>query len=169
MNNSSRRKTQLLSSRTTTLNKVIFPALWLSLFGIGAIGVLIHSGQKDMPPALPIIFPSMWLMGLLICWLLCFPLKHVTLDSSTLRVRGLTKEIEIPLTDVVSVSGSFMQNPETITLRLRHSTNFGQKIKFMPEQRFFRLTTHPTIVLLREMIDLANKTANIVDPPSAFE
>jgi hypothetical protein len=156
MDKLAKKEIQRLSSGCTIVNKVVFPAIWLTVFGIGAVVVLIGVDPKAMSFELKIIFPFMWLFGLVLMLVFCFPLKHVTLDSSSLHIRGLMQEIEIPLTEVVSVSGSFLQNPETITLALRHPTIFGQKIKFMPKQRFFRFTTHPTIRLLRDLIDSAN-------------
>lgn len=141
-----------LSSSSTTWYKIGFPSIWLSAFGIASIVMLFNAGRKDLPPEFPIIFPCFWVFGLCLCSILCFPLKHVGLAGSILKVRGLKEEIEIPLSEVVSVSGTFMQNPETITLRLKHSSIFGSKIKFMPSHRFFRFTPHPTLVFLRELI-----------------
>jgi hypothetical protein len=142
-----------LSSSATTWHKTVFPTLWLSMFGIGAIVSLLPGGSKDMLPAFPIILPCMWLFGLGLVFFLCFPLKHVSLVGSVLKVRDRKQEIEIPLSEVASISGSSMGKPETITLRLRHATAFGSKIKFVASYRFFTFGPHPTVKLLRELME----------------
>jgi hypothetical protein len=136
-----------LSSTLTTFYKVIFPAIWLSGFGVGTFAVLISS---NVPKELHVIFPAAWLFGLLVCWFLCFPLKHVSILDGDLHVGGLRRTIIVPLSEVTAVTGSVMQNPESITLWLKHESAFGPKIKFMPELRFFRFSTHPTVTLLND-------------------
>ncbi|HEY5552189.1 MAG TPA: hypothetical protein VIK52_09880, partial [Opitutaceae bacterium] len=115
------------------------------------------SGSEAMPAEFALMFPFFWLFGLVLCSVLCIPLKHVSLEGSNLRVSGLKKVAVIPLSDVISVSSSFLfHNPETITLRFRHSTVFGFSIKFTPYHRLFRFKTHPTAKRLKELVASAN-------------
>ena len=98
------------------------------------------------------MFPVGWIFGLGLCVWLCFPLKHVSLGPTSLSVEGLQKKIEIPLSDIEAVSGSFATNPEFITLRLKRPCEFGVCIRFMPSIRFWRFSPHPTVTMLSEIL-----------------
>ncbi len=141
-----------LSSSGTTFYKVVFPAIWLTGFGAGAIALAFGAGTPTPPFVMRIMFPIGWLLGLGLCAWLCFPLKHVALGPTSLSVEGLRKKIEIPLSDVEAVSGSFATNPEIITLRLKRPCEFGVRIRFMPSMRFWRFSPHPTVTMLSQRL-----------------
>ncbi len=149
-----------LSSSVTVFYKVIFPAVWLTGFGLAAI-ILAFGGfraSSPIPTQMRVMFPVAWLFGLGLCAWLCFPLKHVILGEDFLVVEGLSQRLTIPLSDVVAVSASFATNPETITLQLKRVTPFGTKIRFMPSIRFLRSEPHPTLTLLEaKLVGLAPK------------
>src|SRR5687768_9475420 len=134
-----------LSSSGTTFYKVIFPALWLTGFGVGAIAAALGAGGPSSPVEMRIVFPVGWLLGLGLCAWLCFPLKHVSLVSGAVVVEGLRRKIIIPLSDIAAVSGSSGTNPEIITLKLKQPCPFGARIRFVPGFRFWRFSPHPTL------------------------
>lgn len=141
----------LLSSKATTLFKLVFPAFLLPVMIIASflVGLTSLTDAKSAAPQAWVVFPVLSVVAILVACFICFPLKYVTMEGSALRIRGLWKEALVPLSEVASVSGSIMQNPETITVRFKCSTVFGSSIKFMPSYRVIRFKTHPTIVLLR--------------------
>jgi hypothetical protein len=141
-----------LSSSGTTFYKVIFPAFWLTGFGVGAIAVALGVGEPSLPVEIRVMFPVGWLFGLVLCAWLCFPLKHVSLVSGAVVVEGLRRKTTIPLSDIAAVSGSFATNPEIITVSLKQPCAFGTRIRFMPSVRFWRFSPHPTLTMLSEML-----------------
>lgn len=131
---------------------MIFPAIWLFGMGAGALCVGLGAVTPPLPDYLHIIFPILWLVGVGLMACLCFPLKHVYLESTGLQVGGLWSTIMIPLSEVEAVSASSGTNPEIITVRLKRRCAFGRKIRFMPSYRFNRLSPHPTYALLSKAV-----------------
>jgi hypothetical protein len=127
---------------------LVFPAL-TSVFGlIGMVVglVKIHTDAWFFA----IIFP------LLVVWPLWFAsrLKWVSIDENLLYVVGIGKEIQIPFSRVVRVKASRFQNPKTIGLWLKSSSDFGRKIIFVPQQRFLESlrADHPLVDELKELV-----------------
>jgi len=88
-------------------------------------------------------------------------LKWVTLHGNVLVVSGLRRKIEVPLRDVETVSGSVLMNPELVWLHLRHPTEFGSSIVFMPPIRLLRLRPlrHPLVSELTSLVFQASAGA----------
>ncbi|CAN5904007.1 hypothetical protein BH11VER1_BH11VER1_34590 [soil metagenome] len=147
-----------LSSRSTTFYKCGFPAIWLSIFGLGTIALGIESIQGEPPRKMLITFLGFWIVGIILFSFLSFPLKHVRLTDTHFCVRGLKQEIHIPLENVIAISSSYLQNPETITLSLKNPTIFGSKIVFTPDARFIRFRPHPTYLFLKQLLEENRKT-----------
>ncbi len=60
---------------------------------------------------------------------------------------GKRKEIFVPFENIKIVRQTFLQmfNPETVTIEFKVSTEFGDKIKFIPKVRFFPFLDHPIV------------------------
>jgi hypothetical protein len=73
-------------------------------------------------------------------------LKEVSVDKDFLYVSNFRREIKVPLSEVVSVRGSFLVKGklEPITVRFKGETEFGSKIIFVPPYRLFGIGLHPT-------------------------
>ena len=99
-----------------------------------------------------IMFPVFWIVGFMLFKFSLFQLKHVKIDSLDIYVSNSKDYVTIPLDNILTASGSSMQNPEIITIKLRHPTVFGSTIKFMPDVRFNRISSHPTLQFLKELI-----------------
>lgn len=141
-----------LSSSATLFYKIVFPAFWLGVFGF----VAIPAAFKNNPPSTAldarVIFPAMGLVCLgAISWL-GFSLKRVWLGPTSLRVRGLFKEVEIPLADIERVSSFYLASPESVTVTLRRPSAFGSRIRFIASLRFARFEEPPAAARLRERI-----------------
>ncbi|MGA9997787.1 MAG: hypothetical protein WBP93_20395 [Pyrinomonadaceae bacterium] len=70
-----------------------------------------------------------------------FRLKRVSIDGEHLYVTNFLKGVVIPLSEIEAVTGGKWYRP-FLTIHLRHPTEFGKKIVFMPR--------HPIADELRE-------------------
>lgn len=142
-------KRQDISSDDYTLfHKVIFPIL-TSLFA--AIGVVIGLINIRSDLWFFIIFwPAM------AAWILrsAMRLKWVSVDEAFVYVSCLKKEIRIPLSNIDKIESSEWARPKEITLWLKSPSEFGQKIVFVPRQRFFEgvRSGHPIVDELRARV-----------------
>lgn len=137
-----------LSTKATLFIKVIFPAIWLIGFGLGALVAPFESEKTE----LQIILPASWFFGLALCAWLCFPLKQVTLLGDALVIRGLWTEDRVPLSNIESVSSCVFTSPETITLKFRNPCVFDSKIRFAPKYRHLQFSPHPTFTMLSKLV-----------------
>ena len=78
----------------------------------------------------------------------------VWLDLPDLVVHYGGLEERIALGSIETVVGSTFTNPERITLTLRESGPFGDKIVFLPPKRSFHLpfTSHPLAGELQDLL-----------------
>ena len=136
-----------LSSRGTFFYKFIFSNLWI---GFGPLIIFIHA---DARPEWPIFFMG-WLIFSVIIYRTCCRLKRVERQGNILSISNYFQQTEVPLSDVESVSGTILGNPEFIWIKFRQPTIFGSKIIFMPKMRFFSLhfDRHPLVAQLNEEI-----------------
>ncbi len=139
-----------LSSAQTFLMKAILPPLWILAFGAMTVGV--WSGAIPAP-GMKWIFPVIWLAGTAGIYWSCIRLKRVELDGSTLVVSNYRTTIRVPLQNVEEVTETRWVNTHPVTLHLRHPSEFGSEIVFMPTIRVFGLwSSHPVVSELRELI-----------------
>lgn len=145
---------RVLSSRATAIYKFALPALLLVWFAgtVWAVGAAV-------PPAVPGIVAFRWffagvgafVVGLLL-WLHA-GLKRVTLDGDALLVSNFRDVLRVPLRDVEHVTPSRFTNPESIRLDLVVPCAFGQRITFLPPQRWVRgFSPHPLAAELAALV-----------------
>jgi hypothetical protein len=127
---------------------VCLAPLWLGVriaFGplpYGAIAVLCISAL------------SMGALWYFVMRQLIWPLMdEAFVDSETIIVRNYGQEDRFLASEVFSVSSTMMMIPEQITLRLKRSRVFGEKIKFIPPLRGFPFPRHPVAKDLAELAD----------------
>ena len=140
-----------LSSLQTFLMKVIFPGLWIPLFGMGPLMMFLGTFEgQDPPPKWTFLFA--WLAGsAFICWS-CIRLKEVSVDEDFLYVSNYLKEVAIPLSEIQDVTENVWVNIHPVTIHLKSPSEFGDKIVFMPTVRFFTLfSSHPVVTELKEL------------------
>jgi hypothetical protein len=93
----------------------------------------------------------------LAAWILwsAYRLKWVSVDEAFVYVSGLKKEIQIPWSNIDKVESSEWARPKEITLWLKSPSEFGQKIVFVPRQRFFEgvRSGHPIVDELRARVE----------------
>ena len=141
-----------LSSRQTVLVKFIFPALWIPLFGFGTLSMFLNEFEGPAPPP-KWIFLFAWVAGAVFVWWNGVRLKRVSVDDNFLYVSNYLKEIAIPLSDIHDVTENRWVNIHPVTILLKSSSEFGDKIVFMPTARFFAFfSSHPVVSELKELV-----------------
>ncbi len=89
---------------------------------------------------------------------LVFDLADEVLDAGdALVVRFGSEQERIPLSEIINVSYSYMQNPNRVTLTLRTPSQFGKEVSFSPPARFLPLAKSPIVADLIERVDAARR------------
>ena len=149
---------QLISSKTTFINKRVFPAIWFG-FLIVFIGVNLYStaGRPSVSPVPFVVMPLfMMVFGYFLMKKLVFGLVDEVWDTgSSLVVKNRGQEQTIALRDIKNVSYSPYMNPPRVTLSLRQPTDFGDEITFGAPMRPWPFWTSPVIKGLIERVDRA--------------
>ena len=147
-----------ISSAMTFRMKVLFPCVWILLFGAGTMylgaGALHGNQGEDLPEFMKWEFLVMWVIGALFLLKTCVGLKRVCLDSTQLRVSNYRREISIPLTLIADVTQNRWLNLHPITIHFRGPTEFGQAVTFIPTVRFFNRGVHPIVEELKSLAGL---------------
>ena len=125
-----------ISSGQTFFIKRIFPAFWLGIVGLFAIGG-IASGEAWKQPqfiAMPVI---MVVFGFFLFRKLVWDIADDVRDGgSFLLVRKGSVEERVSLDNVMNVSVSQFSKPRRLSLRLRRPGKLGDEIVFIPKSTF---------------------------------
>ncbi len=147
---------RMISSRQTFFAKFVLPTLWIGIFGAVTLALwlgLFWGSQMSGPP-LPLkwTFLAVLLVGGTIFLRTTARLKRVRIDGDTLLISNYRTEIRVPVSDIVDVTENRALNHHPVTITLRHETEFGRTITFMPKVRPFLLwRSHPVVPELREL------------------
>jgi hypothetical protein len=152
-----------LSSVWTFSAKFISPVFWISFFGLETLFSWLHYFRDEngaLPPAeMKFVFLGMWLVGSTSFLWAYAGLKRVRLDAQYLLVSNYFREIRIPFSAVTDVSQNCWLNYRPITIYFRDTTEFGDRVTFMPKPRlsfqFWR--TDPVVDELKQLAGLVPK------------
>jgi hypothetical protein len=125
-----------ISSGQTFFIKRIFPAFWLGIVGLFAIGGIVSGEAWQQPQfiAIPVI---MVVFGFFLFRKLVWDIADDVRDGGAfLLVRKGKIEERIRLDNVMNVSLSQFTNPRRISLRLRTPGKLGDEIVFIPRSTF---------------------------------
>jgi len=142
--------------------KVMFPAVWIPLFGLGPLMMFLGGVEGADAPA-KWIFLVAWVAGSIFIYWSCIRLKEVRVDDDFLYVSNYLKEITIPLSEIFDVRENIWVNIHPVTIQLKSPSEFGDKIVFMPTVRFFGLfSSHPVVSELKELARAKRMPANFI-------
>lgn len=140
-----------LSSLQTFLMKIIFPVIWIPLFGFGTL-TRIFGGFEGPGPQPTWLFLVIWIAASAFIYWNCVRLKVVSVDDNFLYVSNYLKEIAVPLSEIYDVTENLWINIHPVTIHLRSPSEFGDKIVFMPKTRLFAFfSSHPVVDELKEL------------------
>lgn len=129
-----------ISSSTTGLNKVAILFFFGFLAPFVILSGLFSANRFDLGSLLGFLF-FVFIAFLFIRAALNW--KDVNINKNGLIISqmnfGKRKEIFVPFKNIKIVRQTLLQrfNPETVIIEFKHSTDFGDKIKFIPKVRFF--------------------------------
>jgi len=126
-----------LSSAWTFSAKFVFPALWISGFGLGAVSLwldALHDRNNVLPhPELKFVFLGMWIVGSAFILWANAGLKRVRVNERQLFMSNYFREICIPFSAVMDVRQNRWLNSRPITIYFREATEFGDRATFIPK------------------------------------
>ena len=132
-----------ISSRSTFFSKRVFPVLW---FGFAALFVIVNltgqhgTKQFELSPFLPLAVGAIGLFAMWRFWRFMLSLAdEVWDDGKALIIKKSGQELRVPLDDIINVTYGMAGNSPRATLTLRHSTQLGREIAFIPHRDFFSL------------------------------
>jgi hypothetical protein len=144
-----------LSSAQTFLTKFVFPAIWISGFGLGTLAQFLGGfhgpDTKPSPPDIKWVFLAAWIVGTVFIYWACARLKRVRIEDSAICVSNYLREIRIPFDAITDVTENCWVNIHPVTIHLHSTTEFGDRITFMPKVRFFGWRPHPVVAELRQL------------------
>lgn len=142
-----------LSSLQTVLMKVVFPAIWIPLWGSGTLMMFFGVLEGGGGTALKWVFLFVWVAGSAFIYWSCIRLKEVSVDDNFLYVSNYLKEVSIPLSEIYDVTENKWLNIHPVTIHLKSPSEFGDKIIFMPKARFFAFfdLNHPVVNELKKL------------------
>jgi hypothetical protein len=149
-----------LSSAWTFPTKFVFPALWISGFGLGTGSLWLdafHGRNGEFPPSsMKFVFLGVWIVGSAFILWACARLKRVRVDERQLFVSNYLREICIPFSTIRDVRQNRWLNIRPITIYFREVTEVGDRATFMPKRRiairFWRVD--PVVDELRQLAGL---------------
>jgi len=153
---------KLISSRSTFIQKRVFPTVWFGGLGVVASLALLSILRCRGPASLPfLLLPAgMAAIGYLFMKALVFDLMDQVWDAGdSLVVRNKDAEEHILLTDIMNVSYTVWMNPNRVTLTLRRPCRWGKDVSFMPPVSFVPFRKSPLVLDLIERIDAKRRSS----------
>ena len=119
---------RLSSGIGTAVDKLFLPAV-SCLASAVSIGIGIRGTETPIPWLLFALFAPATVY-------LTWPMKWVSVDDVHLHVRGLFREISVPLSEIVAVQRRRWLRPVRVFVRFRQPTPFGRYISFVAKVTF---------------------------------
>ena len=142
----------LLSSKHTFFWKYIFMPAWIISYW--PVVLVVAWNRLNWSGVGMLSVP--WTLGSIYLYFVYGKILKVAFYDSKIVISNYRREIKIELSDVESVGGSILLNPELVWLNLKENSEFGKKIIFMPKPRNFfsvfeGLTKHPLVTKLKSL------------------
>ena len=118
--------------------------MWILAFGYETF--LWSGGQ--------FVFLVVWMVGTTSILWFYVGLKRVRMDERHLYVSNYFREISIPFGLITDVRQNRWINSRPITIHFRDATQFGDKVTFMPKQRFQFWSVDPVVNELKQLAGL---------------
>jgi hypothetical protein len=145
-----------ISSKFTIFHKKIFPALLFGFLGIFIILLIIGAFSNRQL----LLFLTAPIFMAAICY---FMMKKMVFDlidevydeGYSLLFRNSGKEVRVNLKDIKNVSYSTIMSPPKVTMSIRHETEFGKELSFLPPAVFVLFKKNRDIEELIDRVDKA--------------
>lgn len=145
-----------LTSKSTFINKRIFPVIWFGILALIVVKSFSVEGANRPDPMFIVIPVLMAVFGYFIMKKLVFDLIDEVYDEGdSLLFKNSGKQVRVNLRDIKNVSYQYMINPPRVTLNLRHETALGKELSFSPPISFIPFKKNKDIEELIDRIDRA--------------
>lgn len=125
-----------ISSGQTMFIKRVFPAFWLGLLLVFALGVVAGGARVELP-LFALLLASAAVIGLIVFRKLVWDLADDVLDGGDhLLVRRGDIAERVALANVLNVSINQLSNPPRVSLRLFKPGRLGDTVVFIPRSAF---------------------------------
>ena len=98
---------------------------------------MFNVGIQGMGDATRWVFLVLWMAGATWIYWRGIRNKKVSVDDDNLYVSNYIKEVSIPLSEIREISENIWLNPHLITIHLKSSSDFGDKIYFIAKRISF--------------------------------
>ena len=146
-----------LSSRWTLFYQLVFPIVWIGLFGWGTIslwGADFPSRDSPPPPDMRYQFLGGWIAGTALILWLASAIRHVARECDELLIRRFRTTLRIPLALVAEVSETRFLSPKLIRISFVSRPSLPEAVRFVAPSAFQRpFGMHPTVARLQELTD----------------
>src|SRR5215471_16478487 len=121
-----------LSSRQTIFLKILLPILWL--FAVSFVLLISFFGDSQSADPTKWIFLGFVIIQSAQVWE-CIRLKTIEVDDHNLYIANYTREISVPLSNILNVKHNRWPRRQLVTIHLKAPSEFGDKIEFIPKAR----------------------------------
>lgn len=150
-----------ISSSSTFFYKYISPLIGILIVAFGIYYLFIYKAKADF--VIYFVFFG-WFIILIISQFLWGSAKKIDIDGSNLIISNYFKNDCVDLSDVKSISASYLIHPELIWIDFHKETKFGNKVKFIPPFRFFPLYENKLAKELKELVFKRKTELNKANP-----
>ncbi len=138
-----------ISSSVTIVYKFIFPGFMILAFAGGGF-VMLAGGETRI--ALPYSF--FFVLVIVLAYYFGMRLKKVEMDDEKLYISNYSRVIEVHRSKIKKVSENKWINIHPVYIDFSTSTEFGDRIVFMPKVRPFAFfSSHPIVGELKSWIE----------------
>jgi hypothetical protein len=147
-----------LSLPRTYLLKIVFPFVWIGAFAFFTLSLFLspeswRDANGGLPEGMKWIFLFLTLTGAAVLGSVWMPLKRIRMDDESLYISNYLTEIIVPLENVAEVTENRWLGIHPLTMRFRSRTQFGSRVKFMPNIRWFDFwSPHPAVEEIRAAV-----------------
>jgi hypothetical protein len=79
------------------------------------------------------------------------PVKKIAIDHNYLYISNYLKTVKVPLSQIMDVTENKWANIHPVWIHLYTTTDFGDKIMFIPETRILSYKNHPIVQELKKL------------------
>ncbi len=138
-----------ISSSLTIVYKFIFPGFMIAAFTGGGIAMLVSGEMRIVLP-----YSLFFVLVIVLAYLFGMRLKKVEMDDEKLYISNYFNAIEVHRSRITKVSENVWINIHPVTVHFSTSTEFGERIVFMPKARPFAFfSSHPIVGELKSWIE----------------
>jgi hypothetical protein len=133
---------------------------WFGFLAFFVVMILFTKDSEGGPPLFVLIVPVfMGVFGFFLMKKMVWDLADQVTDAGdSLIIRFGNEQEQIPLSNIINVSYSYMMSPPRVTLTLRASGRFGNEVSFSPPQSFVPFAKSSVITSLIQRVEAARRT-----------